>query len=110
MKRKGQLVFVLRYKPDCTGGGITSKVDQIILVDPKSETGPFEVKDGEIYLEVVRRNINGEYLHARVMQDGKPLGEGTNVMAGGNFVYTSGSGFPNRYPISVHDRFEPYHQ
>lgn len=106
MKRKGLLVDVYRPKHDCTGNGITSKVDEIILVDPENDIGPFEIDEGEVYLEVVRRNIGGEYLHARVMRDGQHLGDEFHEMAGGNFVYSSDSRFPNRYPISVHDRFE----
>ncbi len=109
MKRKVLLVYVYRNKlGDCTANGITSRVDEIILIDPENDIGPFEVNEGEVYLEVVRRNIRGEYLHARVMRDGKHLGDGFQEMAGGNFVYSSDARFPNRYPISVHDRFEKW--
>jgi len=27
-------------------------------------------------------------------------------MFGGNFIYTSDSRFPNKYPIAIHDRYE----
>lgn len=109
-KRKGLLVSVLRREgQDCTAKGITSQVSTIILYSEDVVLGPCEIDEGEIYLELVTRNINGTYLHAKVMKDGNPMGEGTHVMAGGNFIYSSDSRFPNRYPISVHDRFEKFH-
>ncbi len=102
---KGLGVYVYRSgDTDSSMGGISSKYDRLILV---GEGIPeiFEVKEGEPYLELERRNIGGrEYLSAnpkRQEQRGKIGG-----MFGGNFVHTSDSRFPSDYPIPVHDRFE----
>jgi len=109
---KGLLVFVLRDADgtDCTANGITSQVKQLLLVDDSIQA-PFDVKKDEVYLVLVRRTIAGRnYMHAEPRKNGLPLHtdeEGT-MMAGGNFVYTSDSRFPNQYPISVHDRFEDW--
>lgn len=104
--KKGMLVFVYRdCHDDCTGGGITGKLDQMVLV---GVDGPFQVKDDEPYLELVRRNLfGGEYLHA----EPRNVGDKSNLvgpMFGGNFVYTSDSRFNavSKYPIPVHDRWE----
>lgn len=104
--KKGMLVFVYRHGSDCTAGGITSKLDQMVLVGPGIE-GPFEVKDDEPYLELQRKNVNGEYLYAvpRNVGDKRSL---VGPMFGGNFVYSSDSRFRKvcAYPLPVHDRWE----
>jgi hypothetical protein len=51
----------------------------------------------------------GEYLHAEPVdgeRDARREGKTVGPMFGGNFVYTSDSRFPNKYPIPVHDRWE----
>jgi len=102
---KGLAVTVYRYTTDCTNGGITAKVDRIILVG-EGIPEVFEVKENAIYLKLVRRDLWGkEYLHAEpVGQTKKDIGD----MAGGNFIYSSDSRFRkiNAYPIPVHDRSE----
>lgn len=104
--KKGMLVFVYRHGSDCTAGGITSKLDQIVLVGPGIE-GPFEVKEGEPYLELQRKNVNGEYLYAVPRNDGDKSSL-VGPMFGGNFVYSSDSRFRRVcvYPLPVHDRWE----
>lgn len=94
---------------DCTAGGVTSKQTRFVLVDDSIQA-PFEVKEDEVYMVLVRRVFgsgNGSYVHAEPRRNGKPLiKEGYYGMMGGNFIYTSDSRFPNSYPIPVHDRFE----
>lgn len=102
---KGLLVFVFKDSSgyDCTANGITSHFRNLILVD-KSINAPFEVGENEPYLKLVRRHLkDGEYLHAEPVNFGS--GE-IGPMFGGNFIYTSDSRFPSKYPIPVHDRYE----
>lgn len=90
---------------DCTLNGITSKQNRLTLVD-ETISGPVEVEGDEVYLVLVRRNLfGGVYLHAEPRINGERISNNM-CMAGGNFIYTSDSRFPSRYPISVHDRFE----
>lgn len=110
MERTGLLVFVYR-KPDgvdCTAGGITSKEKNLKLVGP-NVCGPFDVKPGEVYLELEMRNVGGgkKYLTAYPMVDGhRQYGDDGVTMFGGNFIYSCDDRFPSDYPIPVHDRFE----
>jgi hypothetical protein len=102
MKKSGLLVYVYRWNlEDCTNGGITSKVDKIILV---GENIPkiFEVGEGKPYLELETSHTG--YIKA-VPRNFKQNGE-IGGMFGGNFVYSSDSRFPSKQPIPVHDRFE----
>lgn len=107
---KGLFVFVYRNSlGDCTAGGITSEKTELKLVDSTSngEIGPFEIKQDEVYLKLIRRNIGGrEHLHAEPYKNGFRLEPNKICGFGGNFIYTSDSRFPNKYPIAVHDRFE----
>lgn len=109
MERTGLLVFVYRgaEATDCTAGGITSKVKNIILLG-QNICGPFKVKEGEVYLELVEENYGGRILrHAIPMVDGHKLhGEDGVTMNGGNFIYSCDDRFPGDYPIPVRDRFE----
>jgi len=107
---KGTLVFVLRGVNDCTNSGITSHFNQFILT---GEGIPelFEPSTDTPELRLVKRNIGGIYYHAEPVArpkdaNGKPMGW-VGPMAGGNYVTTSDNRMPVRYPISVHDRFEP---
>lgn len=102
--KKGLLVFVYRHGCDCTAGGITSKLEQIILVGPGIE-GPFEVKEGEPYLELTQRSA--DYMCAVPVNVGNKSGL-VGPMFGGNFVYSSDSRFRKicAYPLPVHDRYE----
>ena len=105
--KKGMLVFVYRGPHgDCTAGGITGKLGQMVLVGDGID-GPFEVIDGEPYLELRKKNVNGEYLYAVPVNVGDK-GSLVGPMFGGNFVYTSDSRFRKvcAYPIPVHDRWE----
>ncbi len=106
--KKGMLVSVYRSSHgDCTAGGVTSKLEQLVLVGPGIE-GPFEVKEGEPYLELMKKNVGlGEYMYA-VPRNAGDKSSLVGPMFGGNFVYTSDSRFRKvcAYPIPVHDRWE----
>ena len=100
-------LYVTVYKDadgsDCTANGITSHYSRLVLVGDGVD-GPFDVKEGEPHLKLVKRNMGSrEYLHAVPVNFG---GKGVGPMFGGNFIYTSDSRFPSDYPIPVHDRFE----
>jgi hypothetical protein len=102
----GMLVSVLRNAElgESSNGGISSSHDRLLLV---GEGVPEIFKsDGKLpVVKLIRRKIYGsEYLHVEPVE---PVHKG-NVgwMAGGNFVHSSDSRFPNRYPISIHDRQE----
>ena len=104
--KKGLLTFVLRTAgQDCTNRGLTSQKDQLLLVsEDNTVTGPFEIKEDEDYLVLVKRVIRDEeYLNAVPKS---LLDSGRWTMFGGNFITTSDSRFPSKYPIPVHDRVE----
>lgn len=104
--RKGLLCSVYKnplYK-GCSNGGISSKVDHVVLIGP-GVPEIFEPTDDCPAVKLVRRNIGGkEYLHAEPIEEGKETLIGP--MAGGSYIYTVDSRFPNLYPISLHDRYE----
>lgn len=111
MERRGLLVFVYRAAEgtDCTAGGITSKVKNIILIG-QNICGPFKVKEGETYLELVEEYCGGRVLRFAIpMVDGhKVYGDDGVTMNGGNFIYDHDDRFPADYPIPVRDRFEDW--
>lgn len=103
---------------DCTNRGVTCRdlaKDSglvFILFDESIEDGNFKLEEclaePERYVcfKLVRRWAGqaNEYLHVEPIN--QPEGH-SGPMFGGNFVYTSDGRFPGRYPLSVHDRFEP---
>lgn len=99
--KSGLIVNVLRAKgyEECSLGGISVNHDTVLLVLP--EGGPFDENAakrlGIPVCKLVKRDIGGEYLHV------EPDAEGSWA-AGGCYVATSDSRFPNRYPLSLHDR------
>jgi hypothetical protein len=104
MKYKGLIVYVYKMPDcDCTNKGISHDKTQLLLIGE----GIPEIFEGDETNTVVlvKRNLCGkEYLHVEPInydENNKPW-----FMAGGNFVYTSDSRFPNKYPISIHDRVE----
>ena len=107
---KGLYVNVFRHGSyDCTNGGITSKVDSILLLDSNLEGGLYEYLPDKIYLKLIRRNLFGhDYIHAVPAMNGVRLDLEELTTFGGNFIYSSDSRFRklSAYPIPVHDRFE----
>jgi hypothetical protein len=85
---------------DASNGGVSGKAESALLVGPGIPE-IFAESEGVPVLKLVRRNIGGEYLHAEpvVGKDATKVG----YMFGGNFIYTSDSRFPNRYPIPTRD-------
>lgn len=84
----------------CSLNGISENADKVLLVLP--EGGPFNEEfakaSGIPICKLVKRQICGsEYLHVEPDNDG-------TWCAGGAFVCTSDSRFPNKYPLSLHDR------
>lgn len=99
---KGLLVNVYRDKHDCTNEGISSRHDRMVLTgDGIPEIFEPSEREPEIRL-VYRPNIN--YYHAEPTEGKRPHCAGW--FFGGNFIHTSDSRFPNRYPIPIHDRQE----
>ena len=100
--KSGLICKILKAKgyEGCSLGGISEKADEVLLVLP--EGGPFN-EDNAKHLglpvcRLVRRDIGGrEYLHVEPDSDGM-------WSAGGCYVETSDSRFPNPYPLSLHDR------
>ena len=85
---------------DCSLDGINAKNDKVLLVLPNG--GPFSeeyaTKNGVPIVRMVERSIFGKtYKHL------EPDAEGTYA-AGGCYVKTCDSRFPNEYPLSLHDR------
>jgi hypothetical protein len=112
MKTIGLTVNVLTRKSylkqnvDCSANGISSKNDTLILIN-ESDKNFCKVFEGDETntVRLVRRNIGGqEYVHCEPITERPPNTVGP--MFGGNFIYTSDSRFPNKYPIAIHDRYE----
>lgn len=111
MKFKGLSVSVIVHKDmsDSSANGISSKNDSLILIGENGEDldSPFKGDENNTVMLVKRYLSNGIYLHCEPVK--KP--EGMNgPMFGGNFIYTSDSRFPSKYPIPIHDRFETQEQ
>jgi hypothetical protein len=104
---------------DCTNSGVThperAEGKTFVVFDESIERGNFVLEkclaepERYICLKVVRRWVGqpNEYMHVEPIN--QPEGK-IGPMAGGNFVYSSDSRFPGRYPLSVHDRFETQEQ
>ena len=110
---KGLSVSIYRnaeFTGNYTNGGMTMRHTSAVLC---GEGIPeiVEADDKSPALILVKRMLYDDrepggkklYLHARPAD----LPPGTHSMMGGNFIHTSDSRFPNKYPIAVHDRVEP---
>ncbi len=99
----GLLVFVYRDSlGDCTGKGLTSKKDELILVGDSIKNSPFSPKEDEDYLVIQHRPFLNDY----IATPKSVIDSGKHSMFGGNFVYTSDSRFPSKSPVKVFDRVE----
>ena len=105
-KLMGIPVNVYRPAGERRGSGITASIDRFVLV---GEGLPeiFEASENMPALVLIRRDIDGEYLHAE--PDFPPDRDKVGWMFGGNFVYTTDSR-ATRYPVPVHDRQETQQQ
>ena len=107
--RTGLLVSVYKNPlyAGCANGGISETHDEVLLIDPDKDIGPFKQKDDVPTVKIVRRVIMGEqYVHAEPIN--RPDQGNVGWIAGGCFVYTSDSRYGravgHNYPISLHDR------
>lgn len=100
---KGMHVSILKAADmsDCTNHGITSKATSALLVGEgvpeifeADENQPVLVLDTKYFRDCIRA--------VPAVQPTDKAGP----MFGGNFIFSSDSRFPSRYPIPVHDRFE----
>jgi hypothetical protein len=104
---KGLLVSILKNSEigDCTNGGLSATATDALLV---GEDVPeiFEDNGKRPVFKLVERYVFGDVLHKHVEPIYPPTKNYCGWMAGGNFVWTSDSRFPNDYPLSIHDRQE----
>jgi hypothetical protein len=102
MKTRGLLCNVYRssYNYDCTNNGISSTQNTLIL---DGTDGPFEGNEENSVKLVKKQFSHGEYVHVEPLFS--PVGK-IGPMFGGNFLWTSDSRFPMKYPIPIHDRYE----
>ncbi len=100
----GLIIEVYRpaHRIDCTNGGLSSKVNTILLVGegiPKI----FEASSDYPAFRLIKRNLSGgEYLHIEPWE----RATGNGWMYGGNIADTSDSRKPWKYPVHIHDRQE----
>lgn len=110
MKTKGLSVSIYKdHLGDCTNGGISGgDAITLVLTSIKDFNGmevaieaPFE-GDETNSVKIVPGNLIGYYKAVPVVQPKGMVGP----MFGGNFIYTSDSRFPMKYPVPIHDRYE----
>lgn len=101
-KTKGMLASIYRSGPGCSNGGISDRVDKVVLVGPNV---PRIFEPSADAPEVHLRNLNG-YVSA-APAEAPPEGH-TPYMAGGTFIYTSDSRWPGGKPIPLHDRTDTW--
>jgi hypothetical protein len=92
-----------RNGADTTNGGVTSRVDSVVIVNAE---GPFEPSEDSPAVRIAEKTVFGKTVTYAVpveTPDGK-----RGPMFGGNFIYSSDKRFPSDDPIKVHDRFEDY--
>lgn len=92
---------------DCSNGGISARCNEVTLVGPNIAE-IFDATPEAPAVKIVSRIIAGElaYQHCEPVE---PVKEGcVGYCAGGALVYTSDSRFPSQYPLSLHDRQDPY--
>ena len=101
---KKVLTFVYKNSlGDCTNSGLTSKYDHLNLYYGQLNEEEIN-KLPEDSLILIERVLWGKPAHYAVPVE--IYKSGRHSMAGGNFVYTSDSRFPEKAPLSVHDRVE----
>lgn len=103
MKTKGLLVHVYTDGgADCTNNGISSKNKTLILNRSNSPFEGDETNSVELHSKVINGNV---YNYVTPLHEIWPS-NAVGPMFGGNFIYSSDSRFPAKYPIPIHDRFE----
>jgi hypothetical protein len=109
MKTKGLMVNVYVHKPylDCSANGISTKNDRLILIEVGTDNIPaiFDGDENNTVKLVRKDTVDSEEYLCCVPITKRP--ENSNgPMFGGNFIYSSDSRFPSKYPIPIHDRYE----
>lgn len=112
---KGMMVNILKNPSASTLGGLSSKVENVLLVGSMANGQAFapifDIKEGEDYLVITRRFLFGKWevsAHPRSVLD-----SGRWAMFGGNFCFSSDSRFAelnNGAPIKIFDRVESKQQ
>jgi len=98
---QGLFCSVYRSPKDGSNRGITSKVDEVLLVGP-GVRGPFAASEGDTVLYLHWWDVGGERRYFASPESRHSM----RYMFGGNFIYSCDSRFPSRQPIPVHDRRE----
>lgn len=100
---KGLIVDVYKNSGrDCSNGGISGKVDSVVLVGPGIPL-LFEANAERPAVRMLMRTDSGYMLAEPVT--GKQENS-IGWMDGGTFIYSNDSRFPSDYPIPLHDRQE----
>lgn len=88
---------------DCSNGGISSRVSNVILIG-KGIPEIHHVSDDypAVIIDSVKTGYNPHFF--AVPKDLHDQDKWT--MAGGAFIWSSDSRFPFEYPVSLHDRVE----
>lgn len=112
LNQKGIYVTVYKRadKVDCSNNGVTSIKKNFILIGENGENFdcPFNVAQDGSNILCLRKHLSG-YIFAVPFDDIREKNKHLNgPMFGGNFIYTSDSRFPSKYPIPVHDRYENF--
>lgn len=118
MKYDLHFVYVCKAHGDCSGHGLSSRVDSAYLFWDCTKEEALEWckenhKDPEQQFILVKRELWGED-HSYAEPLIKP--EGMAQVFGGNFLYTSSSNGCNisgkkcATPIPIHDRFETWEE
>lgn len=102
MKGFAVQVFASKSIGDCSNNGVTSKYNELYLVNDNICCIP-RIVDVPEEQALVLKYRGKDYLCAVPLEINK---SGKHSMFGGNFVYASDSRFPSNYPIPVHDRVE----
>ena len=110
---RGIIVSIYESKEsgNCSNDGISNRYKDALLVMDDERSQVFdEDLDKRPTIKIIQRNIRGRlYLHAEPIAVMGKGGKQTNLvgfMSGGAFIYSCDSRFPNKYPISLHDRQE----
>lgn len=88
---------------------VSNQYDQMILIGDniKCSERPWceSVDPVTLYLQ---EDKDRKYIWCTPVKENKGDEKWTPYMAGGNFVYSSDSRFPSKYPIPIHDRRETW--
>lgn len=103
---KGLIAYIYRNGRDSSNGGISSRVDSVVVLG-----GPeiFEPGADRPAVKLVRRQFgSGVYIHAEPVD--KPAGDLVGPMFGGTYISSCDSRWRDlvghSYPIPLHDRWE----